>query len=119
MANSSPRGYPDLRDHLKSLEEANLLRVIDIPINKDTELFPLVRWQVRGGVADEDRKAWLFNNVTDSKGNTFDMPVLIGAWGGSEEIYSIGLGCPLEESNGLWERALSNPIPPCEITNAP
>ena len=92
---------------------------LDIPINKDTELFPLVRWQVRGGVPDEERKAWLFTNVTDSKGKNYDMPVLIGAWGGSEKIYSMGLGCKLEEADDLWDRALSNPIPPREITDAP
>jgi len=120
MATSpNTRDYPDLRDHVKALEQAGLLRVVDIPINKDTELFPLVRWQVRGGVPDEERKAWLFTNVTDSKGKKYDMPVLIGAWGGSDKIYSLGLGCDLEDSNDLWDRALSNPIPPREITDAP
>ena len=112
------RSYPDLRDHIRALENENLLRVVDLPINKDTELFPLVRWQVRGGVPDEERKAWLFTNVTDSKGKKYDMPVLIGAWGGNKKIYSIGLGCPLEKSNDLWEKALSNPIPPREIFDA-
>jgi UbiD family decarboxylase len=116
---TATRNYPDLRDHLKALEDAGLLRTVDIPINKDTELFPLVRWQVRGGVPDEERKAWLFTNVTDSKGKKYNMPVLIGAWGGNEEIYSLGLGCPLEDSNALWERALSNPIAPREISDAP
>jgi 4-hydroxy-3-polyprenylbenzoate decarboxylase len=119
MPNSTARGYPDLRDHLKALEKADLLRVVDIPINKDTELVPLVRWQVRGGVPDEERKAWLFTNVIDSKGRQYDMPVLIGAWGGSEKIYSLGLGCPLEDSNELWERALTEPVPPQEIADAP
>ncbi|MEE8334758.1 MAG: UbiD family decarboxylase [Alphaproteobacteria bacterium] len=113
------RGYRDLDDHLAALEKEGLLRVVDIPINKDTELFPLVRWQVRGGVADEDRKAWLFTNVTDSKGKKYDMPVLIGAWGGSEKIYSMALGCALEDSHALWARALSDPIPPREISEAP
>ena len=117
-ATQKSRIYPDLRDHIRALENENLLRVVDLPINKDTELFPLVRWQVRGGVPDEERKAWLFTNVTDSKGKKYDMPVLIGAWGGNKKIYSIGLGCPLDKSNDLWEKALSNPIPPREIFDA-
>ena len=54
-ATQKSRVYPDLRDHIRALENENLLRVVDLPINKDTELFPLVRWQVRGGVPDEER----------------------------------------------------------------
>ena len=59
--------YLDLHQHLKNLEEHGLLRRITRLINKDTELHPLVRWQYRG-LAEEERKAWLFENVTDAKG---------------------------------------------------
>jgi len=61
--------YFDLHQHLKNLEEHGLLRRITRPINKDTELHPLVRWQYRG-LPEEDRRAWLFENVTDAKGKT-------------------------------------------------
>ena len=37
------------------------------PINKDTELHPLVRWQFLGGIPEDDRRAFLFTNVTDSQ----------------------------------------------------
>ena len=47
----SERGYADLHDHIDRLDEAGLLRRIDAPINKDTEMHPLVRWQFRGGIA--------------------------------------------------------------------
>ena len=36
------RGYPDLQEHLKALDAAGLLVTIDEPINKDTEMHPLV-----------------------------------------------------------------------------
>ena len=60
-----PRNYPDLHDHLRALDEAGYLMTIDIPINKDTEIHPLMRWQYVGGVEENDRKAMLFTNVID------------------------------------------------------
>ena len=39
--------YQDLRERLKALDEAGLLVRIDEPINKETELMPLVRRQFR------------------------------------------------------------------------
>ena len=60
--------YRDLREHLKALEDEDLLQRVTRPINKDTELFPLVRWQFRGGIEEHQRKGWLFENVVDSKG---------------------------------------------------
>ena len=48
------------------------------PINKDTEMHPLVRWQFRGGIPEAERKAFLFENVIDSKGRKYDIPVAVG-----------------------------------------
>ena len=39
------------RQHLAALEAQGLLVRVDRPINKDTELHPLVRWQFQGGLA--------------------------------------------------------------------
>ena len=39
-----------------ALARAGLLYVIDEPINKDTEMHPLVRWQYRGNIPEKDRK---------------------------------------------------------------
>lgn len=36
--------YSDLHDHIRALDAAGLLMRVDRPINKDTELHPLVRW---------------------------------------------------------------------------
>ena len=72
------RCYPDLHDHLKTLEKEGLLVTVDRVIDKDTEMHPLVRWQFRGGIAEKDRKAFLFNNVSDAKGKRFSIPVAVG-----------------------------------------
>ena len=52
MKDAKSRGYNDLQDHLAALEAAGLLTAIDAPIDKDSELSPLVRWQFRGGIAE-------------------------------------------------------------------
>jgi hypothetical protein len=52
------RTYPDLHEHIAALAEAGLLVVVDEPVNKDTEIHPLVRWQYRGGIPEEQRKAF-------------------------------------------------------------
>lgn len=113
------RGYPDLHDHLKALDQAGLLITVTRPINKDTEMHPLVRWQFCGGIEERDRKAFLFTNVTDSKGRKYDMPVVVGALASNRAIYSIGMGCDLEQINQTWNRAIANPIAPRIVTNAP
>ena len=59
-----PRKYPDLHDHVLALAAADKLIVIDEPVNKDTEMHPLVRWQYRGGIEEKDRKAFLDRKST-------------------------------------------------------
>src|SRR6266446_343318 len=106
------RAYPDLHEHLEALERAGLLITVDRPINKDTEMHPLVRWQFRGGIEEPDRKAFLFTNVTDGKGRKYEIPVVVGALAASREIYRIGMGCALDGINETWNRAMARPIPP-------
>ena len=45
---SDKRKYLDLHEHIEALREKGLLIEVDRPINKDTEMHPLVRWQFRG-----------------------------------------------------------------------
>ena len=113
------RPYPDLHDHVRALDKAGLLITVDRPINKDTEMHPLVRWQFRGGIEEKDRKAFLFTNVVDSKGRKYDMPVLVGGLAANKEIYRIGIGCPFEEIDARWVEAARHPIPPRVVDNAP
>ena len=111
--------YPDLHDHLEALKRAGLLITVERPINKDTELHPLVRWQFRGGIEEPQRKAFLFTNVVDSKGKGYDIPVVVGALAANREIYRMGMGCPLEKINQTWNRAIANPIAPNVVKEAP
>src|SRR2546428_5490176 len=106
------RGYADLHEHLAALKKAGLLITVERPINKDTEMHPLVRWQFRGGIEERDRKAFLFTHVVDSKGRKYDMPVVVGALAARRVIYRLGMCCCLERIIETCRRALSNPIEP-------
>ncbi len=109
----------DLQTHLAALESNGLMVRVDRPINKDTELHPLVRCQFLGGVPEDERRAFLFSNVVDSHGRRYDMPVVVGALAASPKIYAIGMGCSVEEIGALWTRAIANPIQPVIVTSPP
>jgi len=107
----------DFQTHLAALEARGLLLRIDRPINKDTELHPLVRWQFQGGLREEERRAFLFTNVVDSHGHAYDIPVAVGALAASAQIYSVGMGRPLEEIEAAWVQAIANPIAPVLVSS--
>ncbi|HSQ03444.1 MAG TPA: UbiD family decarboxylase [Burkholderiales bacterium] len=108
----------DFQEHLADLEEQGLLVRVDRPINKDTELQPLVRWQFVGGVPEDERRAFLFTHVVDAKGRRYDMPVALGALAASPRIYAAGMGQPVEKIGETWLRALANPIAPVTVEAA-
>ncbi len=109
----------DFQSHLATLEAQGLLVRVDRPINKDTELHPLVRWQFHGGLAEDQRRAFLFTNVIDSSGRRYDIPVAVGALAASPRIYALGMGRAVEEIEAAWVRAIANPIPPLLVDAAP
>lgn len=109
------RGYYDLHEHIERLRDSGLLFTVERQINKDTEMHPLVRWQYRGGVEEEDRKAWLFQDVSDSKGRKYDIPVLVGGLAANRAVYQLGMGCELNAIKETWIKALNNPVPPNEV----
>ena len=109
----------DFQEHLADLEAAGLVQRIDTPINKDTELHPLVRWQFVGGVPEESRRAFVFTNVVDAKGRKYDIPVVVGALASSPQIYAIGMGRKVEEIGEAWMAAIAQPIAPITVTSAP
>jgi UbiD family decarboxylase len=111
--------YPDFQAHLDRLREHDLLLTVDRPINKDTELHPLVRWQFQGGLDESQRRAFLFTNVIDSNGRRYDVPVAVGAFAASAEIYALGMGVPIADIGATWIAAMANPIPPIEVDAAP
>lgn len=105
--------FRDLRDFISHLEETGKLHRISARIEKNSELMPLVRWQYQG-LPDSQRKAFLFENVTDPQGKSYDCRVAVGVLGASRAIYKMALG--LGENSGpgdvveSWNRALSHPI---------
>src|SRR5687767_8534899 len=96
------RSYPDLHEHVLALAREQLLVVVDEPINKDTEMHPLVRWQYRGGIAEQDRKAFLFTQPTDCKGRRFEAAVLVAGLAANRDVYRIGFGKPLDQIGASW-----------------
>jgi UbiD family decarboxylase len=109
----------DFQSHLAALEAQGLLVRVDRPINKDTELHPLVRWQFQGGLKEDQRRAFLFTNVTDSSGRRYAIPVAVGALAASPRIYAVGMGRPVEEIEAAWVRAIAHPIAPLLIGAPP
>ncbi|MDB5601327.1 MAG: 3-octaprenyl-4-hydroxybenzoate carboxy-lyase [Xanthobacteraceae bacterium] len=118
-APANPRNYPDLHEHVLALARENLLVVVDEPINKDTEMHPLVRWQYRGGIPEPERKAFLFTQPTDSKGRKFDISVLVAGLAANRAVYQTGFGKPLEDIGRIWVEAIAKPITPTLVENAP
>ncbi|MBI4522896.1 MAG: UbiD family decarboxylase [Deltaproteobacteria bacterium] len=103
--------YHDLRELIAALEGSGKLLRISREINKDTELQPLVRWQFRG-LKEEQRKAFLFENVIDSKGKKYQGSVLVGGLAATGEIYCLGLKCKADEVPDRWLYAMDHPIRP-------
>src|SRR5437867_9162369 len=93
--------YDDLREMIAALEADDKLVRVKRAINKDTELHPLVRWQFRG-LKEEQRKAFLFENVVDSKNRKYASPVLVGGLAASSAIYCLGLKCNPEDVADRW-----------------
>src|SRR3954471_1307166 len=113
-----PAGPPlDFQAHLAALEAQGLLVRIDRAINKDTELHPLVRWQFQGGLAEDQRRAFLFTNVTDSSRRRYDIPVAVGALAASPQIYAVGMGRPVQEIEAAWVHAIAHPIAPIAVSS--
>ncbi|HVX76106.1 MAG TPA: UbiD family decarboxylase [Bradyrhizobium sp.] len=109
----------DLQSHLRELEANGLLVRIDRPVNKDTELHPLVRCQYLGGIPENERRAFLFTNVVDSHGRHYDIPVVVGAYAASPRIYATGMGRPVDEIGADWLNAIANPIIPITVDSPP
>src|SRR5712691_11561393 len=109
----------DLQAHIALLTKRGLVTRIDRPIDKDSELHPLARWQFQGGLREEERRAFLFTNVVGARGEHYDIPVLVGGLAASPAIYATGLGVPVENIGEVWVRAMDNPIAPVLVEKAP
>ncbi|GFK94602.1 3-octaprenyl-4-hydroxybenzoate carboxy-lyase [Fundidesulfovibrio magnetotacticus] len=130
MQKGFKKQYDDLDDHLAKLDKAGLLWTVDAPMNKDRHLHPFVRWGYVGDVgtvtSNNPKRAFLFTNVTDSKGRSYkgDCDVVVGVTAGSPAIYAASLG--IEDSGEdisalgqkiyeKWVHAFQNPVAAVEI----
>ncbi|HLG71262.1 MAG TPA: UbiD family decarboxylase [Chloroflexota bacterium] len=101
------------RDLTAALEKRGLLRHVEAEVDKDWELSTVAR-QVFLRMAEHQRYALQFDRV---KG--FDMPVVVGAFGGSREIYAAGIDATPGELLERWADALAKPIQPELVADAP
>jgi len=108
----------DFQEHLADLEARGLLTRIDHPVNKDTELHPLMRLQFIGGIPEAERRAFLFTNVVDGSGKRYDIPVVVGALAASAEIYALGMGCGVADIGRAWLDAIAHPVAPVRAAAA-
>ena len=110
----------ELSGWLQTLEQNNMLHRIHRSIVKETEITPLVRLQFRG-LPESERKGFIFDNVTDTKGRKYGMKVATGIYASSIQMYALGLGC--EPNNlaiqGKWEQAQLRPVEPKVVASAP
>jgi len=110
--------YKDLRDYLKTLEERNKLRTVRKRINKDTELAPLVRWQFRG-LPESERTGFLFEDVTDIKGNPLNCRVATSIIAPSREVYALAMQCEGSGIHERWREAYQHPHPARVVPTGP
>lgn len=110
--------YTDLRDYIDALDRLGLLTRVTEPVNKDTELVPLVRLQFRG-LPERDRRAFLFEQITDSRGRSFDASVAIATYAASPSVYAAALGGSLDDIGAIWQKAFEHPIPTTVHKDAP
>ena len=106
--------YKDMREWLEALDRRGKLVRIKRRILKETELFPLFRLQYRG-LPEEERKAFLFENVASVKGRSYEGSVGVGVIGATREIFAMGMMAGVDELNEKWAKAQANPIEPVMV----
>ena len=110
--------FKDVREYLRELDRLGLLVRVSRPMNKDTEICPLVRWQFQG-LDTEQRKGWLFENVIDSRGRSFDAKVAVSIIGASPRLYAIAMGVENEgQIEKKWEKSIMHPVEPVVVESS-
>ena len=118
-ATVSGRAYPDLHDHVRALAREAAARRVDAPINKDTEMHPLVRWQFRGGIPEHERKAFLFTNVDDARAADTTSRCWSAGSPPTARSTASASACRSTRSARRGSRAIADPIPPRVVDEAP
>lgn len=110
--------YKDFREYVAALEADGLVRRVTSRICKDTELMPLVRLQFRG-LPSEQRTAFVFENVTDALGRSYEGSVAVGVLGANREVYAHALQCAPDDIDERWNEVHTRLIPPRLVESGP
>ena len=111
--------YRDLHEWIDFLSAHGYLNRIQRPINKDTELHPLVRLQFRG-LPEKERKGWLFEKVADFSGKIYDIPVALAVMAPNRLVYALGMGVnSADEIANKWAEAQARPVSPRVVPSGP
>ena len=112
--------YKDLREYLRALEGIGKLRRINREIDKDTELYPVVRWQFQG-LQESERFGFLFENVKGINRERYQGAVASSVIAPCLEAYALALQCePTRQAiYDRWARAYRNPIPTRRVKTGP
>jgi UbiD family decarboxylase len=105
--------YADLRHYLEVLDEKNLIKRINRPVDKDWEIAAVARVAFQRIRASE-RPALMFTNI---KGH--EIPLVLGILGGSPLIYATSLQTEVAAIPGVWKNAREHPIPPRRVDGGP
>ncbi len=108
--------YRSLREYVEALDKAGKLVRVTTPLNKDTQLAPLLYLQERG-LPEEQHKVFFFTNVFDSRGNKYDIPVAYAAL--RTGFGDIGLKCQPKDVNEKVAQARVHPIEPRLVDKGP
>lgn len=105
--------YADLREFLRELESRGKLHRIAKPVDKDWEIAAVAKAAFET-IPEAGRPALLFEHV-----DGFDMPLVLGALGGSRAIYCLALQCEIHEVHRKWSDAERQPIAPRRVSDGP
>ena len=110
--------YQDLREYLDILDRQGLLLRVAAPVDKDTELHPLVRWQFLG-LPDHERKAFLFDNVTDARAGATKPRWCWGRWRPTRPSTPWAWAVSPARASRKWSAAVASPLAPELVATGP
>lgn len=111
--------FKDLREFLAEVKRRGRLYGFTEPVNKETELMPLFRVQMRG-MPDKERCVLLFEDVRGADGRKYSMKVAAGVYGASTDFVTWGLGCEsVQEALERWHEGLTHPLAPVVVDYGP
>jgi UbiD family decarboxylase len=105
--------YADLREFLAKLDSCGKLHRIATPVDKDWEIAAVAKVAFES-IPEPHRPALMFEHVTG-----FDMPLVVGALGGSRAIYCLALECEIKDLHKKWSEAERNPVVPVRVAKGP